>query len=308
MIEPNILLTYNLLTNIINHKNWNVEIKNSSFSKTCVARVWNGNGQRCKNKSVYLEFCGIHNSFKVNGKYVINGIVHGRRYKKKEIKYFIKQVWEKNGRVDEPFIAKNKNGDILWKGDVPFFFEEKINTINKSKKKKLFEFMNIKKKEKTNVGTKQINKFPKSVKSKLIENLIDEKYKLSKKNIKTKNSLKLWWSNSHKIVIIDVNTKARFQVALEKINGKKGFNLYQKNKQCVGKALPWIDKDNLIPEEFKHKNIVQEPNMFGLPLYIYKLNTNSQIYHDLPKKTYWKYRYDSNNQFLKITNEIMEQF
>ena len=124
------------------------------------------------------------------------------------------------------------------------------------------------------------------------------------------NNLLEWWTNSHKVVITDDDTKARFEVALEKMDDTEGFNLFQKNKQCVGRAIPWFDKENIIPSDFKHKNIVQDPETFGIPLYVYELfsETHAQLYHDLPKKIYRKYRFYSDNNFMKITNEILEKF
>ena len=115
-----------------------------------------------------------------------------------------------------------------------------------------------------------------------------------------------WWLNSDKITIIDNKTKDVFKVAIECSNKFDGYNLYQKNKQLVGKMTKWIDIKNEIPNEFKHKNVVVNPNISGMPLYIYELFEDSSTYHELPKNIYTKFKYDSEYNVLKITNEILD--
>ena len=57
---------------------------------------------------------------------------------------------------------------------------------------------------------------------------------------------------------------------------------------------------------FKHKNVVVNPNISGMPLYIYELFEDSSTYHELPKNIYTKFKYDSEYNVLKITNEILD--
>ena len=294
-----ITFAHNLLVNIIKYKKWNIQFtKNIGI---CCARIWNGNGKRCTRKREFgTDFCKIHNSFNVNNRYTTNGIVRGRKYKGKEIKYFVKQKWEINGRYDKPFVAKDIYGNIIWQGKKAFFFKEtdKNEEINKNK---LFEFNIISKNKFKDIMF--ANSMLKSTKSSTIykkqklEDLFDKKLALVD-----------WWTSSPKVLIIDNKTKAKFEVVLEKLKDDDGYRLLQKNKQSVGKAVPWIDKTNEIPEDFKHRNIVQDPDTFGIPLYIYKLSNGSELYHALPKNKYTQYKYDEVNNFMKPTNEIKIKF
>ena len=133
-----------------------------------------------------------------------------------------------------------------------------------------------------------------------LDNTINKK--LLTKSIKILN----WWTSASKVIIIDNETKAKFEIAIEEVSDGK-FNLYQKNKQLVGKATYWVDKDNIIPQQFKHNDIVQD-QLTGRYIYIYELNYDSKVYHDLPKKIYKKYYYNKEFNCLKITNEINEKF
>lgn len=186
-------------------------------------------------------------------------------------------------------------------------------------KYKLTKLININKNKKFFENCKKIvEDFDKiyKIKNDIDDENIESRYK---NYIKNKNNnheaikeLEEWWENIEKVKITDYKTKANIILAKELNESEDELVIYylkNKNKQIIGEVVEWYD-EKLIPDKFKFKNIVQQidstKDRYGLPLYKYILYENKTCYHNLPKLSYKKYRYNRETKNMQPTNEIQD--
>ena len=77
--------------------------------------------------------------------------------------------------------------------------------------------------------------------------------------------------------------------------------MLNQNQMRIGVIVPWIDKKNEFPAEFKDDNNVIMP--MGIQGYEYIMDTDS-IFHEMPKRVYHKYRFIQSLKRFVLTNEI----
>ena len=113
-----------------------------------------------------------------------------------------------------------------------------------------------------------------------------------------------WWNSQPKEIIEDSDEFTKIVFATRKLKDEDEDNVYEmlnQNKQRIGVIRPWIDKNGQYPPQFKNENNVMTP--MGVPEYEYLLDNNSP-FHDMPKSTYYKYKFTKVfNKFI-LTDEI----
>lgn len=145
-----------------------------------------------------------------------------------------------------------------------------------------------------------------------IESRFKKYKKYKQKNKNEISELEKWWENCDKIKIKDRREQSSIILALELNESEDDliiYDLYNSNKQKLGEVLEWYDEEN-IPSQYKFKNIVQQLDSsyenYGMPLYQYILYKKSELYHNLPKLVYTKFRYNKEKEIMQPTNEIIE--
>ena len=111
-----------------------------------------------------------------------------------------------------------------------------------------------------------------------------------------------WWDAQPKEIIEDLDEYTKVIFATRKLKGEDNvYEMLNQLKQRMGIIRPWIDKDGKYPPQFKNDDNVVTP--VGEPEYEYVLECNSP-FHDMPRSTYYKYKFTKVfNKFI-LTNEI----
>lgn len=110
-----------------------------------------------------------------------------------------------------------------------------------------------------------------------------------------------WWNKQPKEIIEDSDEFTTVVFATRKLEDNI-YEMLNQNKQRIGIVRPWIDKNGQYPPQFKNENNVVTP-IAGIPEYEYLLDNNSP-FHDMPKSTYYKYKFTKVfNKFI-LTDEI----
>jgi hypothetical protein len=113
-----------------------------------------------------------------------------------------------------------------------------------------------------------------------------------------------WWDAQPKEIIEDLDEFTKVVFATRKLKGEDNvYEMLNQNKQRMGIIRPWIDKDSKYPPQFKNDDNVVTP--VGEPEYEYILEQNCP-FHDMPRSTYYKYKFTKVfNKFI-LTDEIRE--
>ena len=111
-----------------------------------------------------------------------------------------------------------------------------------------------------------------------------------------------WWQSQNKDIIEDSDMFTRIVFATRKLKGYDNvYEMLNQNKQRIGIIHPWIDKNGKYPPQFKNDENVVCP--MGIPEYEYLLDKDSP-FHEMPKSTYYKYKFTKVfNKFI-LTDEI----
>lgn len=303
-------------------------------NQRCIALKWYCQGPnkelcglQCNCKKKHGDFCGKHHPIASHGtiqqantdkitvilsdfeKWLIefcniplNYILKSKNIKKKKL-YNINSSMLKNSKNKMAVYISNLNTLLEQNGLENYEFKREILNDLKNKLQLSEEFS----KKDSKILLHVIDEYQNAkIKEEESDNTLKKKYldfSIEPEFLNSKADTCSWWDDEtlDKIMIIDNDSKDTYTIALKKDGDK--FLLLNKTKQIVGEAINWINIS--IPKEFTNKeNIVQNPISYGVNLLKYNLYPSYKSFHNLPKKYYYQYYYDSNNKIMKLTNEI----